>query len=116
MVHFIPGKFELILLVVLLFALPWIGIHFINTFFHGWAKRLTKGDVISLPKVSTAIIVSALFVLMFFIVGLILKFQAQWFFGVTEGGVFELTCLFAVAWLAGYLVPGAPGGLGVRRP
>jgi hypothetical protein len=47
--------------------------------------------------------------------GLMLKLQAQWFFGVTEGSVFELTCLFAVAWLAGYVVPGAPGGLGVRE-
>lgn len=114
-VRLIPGRFELILLIVLLFGLPWIGIHFVNTFFPGLAKRLTQGDVIPLPKVSTAIIVSALFISNFFIVGLILKFQAQWFFGVAEGSVFELTCLFAIIWLAGYLVPGAPAGLGVRE-
>lgn len=114
-VRLIPGKFELILLITLLPALPWIGIHFINTCFPRLAKWLTKDSMIPLPKVSTAIIVSALCITSFTIMGLILKLQAQWIFGVAESSVFELTCLFSIAWLAGYLVPGAPAGLGVRE-
>ena len=47
--------------------------------------------------------------------GLTLKLQARWLFRVGDGSVMELTCLFAVAWVAGYLTPGAPGGLGVRE-
>jgi len=111
----IPGKFELFLFVILLLALPWLGIHFVNSYIPNLAKWLTKNDLIPLPKVSTAIIVSTLCFTSFFIMGLILKIQAQFFFGITEGSVFELTCLFAIAWLAGYLAPGAPAGLGVRE-
>lgn len=113
--NYIPGEFELVLLASFLMALPWIGIHTANSCFPGLAKRLTKGGVIPFPKVSTAIIVSGISLLSFFLLGLILKIQAQWIFGVAEVDVFELTCLFAIAWLAGYLVPGAPGGLGVRE-
>jgi uncharacterized membrane protein YbhN (UPF0104 family) len=46
---------------------------------------------------------------------LILKLQAQFLFGVTNGSVLALTCLFSLAWVAGYLTPGAPGGLGIRE-
>ncbi|MDD5267454.1 MAG: lysylphosphatidylglycerol synthase domain-containing protein [Methylococcales bacterium] len=113
--HSIPGGYELIPIITLLLALPWIGIYFVNTFFPGLAKLLTKNDLIPLPKVSTAIIVTTLFISSFFIMGLILKLQAQCFFGVTKGNVFQLTCLFSIAWLAGYLVPGAPAGVGVRE-
>jgi len=52
---------------------------------------------------------------LFFIMGMVLKFQSHWFFGIREGNILEFTCLLAMAWLAGFLVPGAPGGLGIRE-
>ena len=113
--NYIPDKFELFLIVIFLVALPWIVIHSINAYFPNLSKRIAQGNVIPAPKISTAIFVSALFIASFLIVGLILKIQAQWFFGYPDGNVFELTCLFSIAWLAGYLVPGAPAGLGVRE-
>jgi len=109
------GPVQLGLGVVLLLFMPWLGIGFLNRCLPGLAKRLSGGSAIATPKLSTALAVAVLFLLCFVVMGLILKLQAQWFFGVTEGGIFELTCLFAIAWLAGYLVPGAPGGLGVRE-
>ncbi len=51
----------------------------------------------------------------FLLTGIILKIQAQWYFGVANVDLLQLTCLFAVAWVAGYLTPGAPGGVGVRE-
>jgi len=101
--------------VALLLFLPWLGIGFLNRYLPGLVKRLTGEDAIVAPRLGTALAVAILFLLCFLMMGLMLKLQAQWFFGVTEGSVFELTCLFAVAWLAGYVVPGAPGGLGVRE-
>jgi glycosyltransferase 2 family protein len=100
---------------VLLMAVPWLGIAFLNRCLPGLAKRLSGGGTIASPGLGTAMAVAVLFLLCFVIMGLILKLQAQWFFGVTGGGVFELMCLFSIAWLAGYLTPGAPGGLGVRE-
>jgi hypothetical protein len=109
------GPLQLFFGVVLLFILPWMGIRFLNRYLPGLANRLSGGSAIAAPKMSTALTVSVLFLLCFVLMGLILKLQAQWLFGVSEGSVFELTCLFAIIWLAGYLVPGAPAGLGVRE-
>ena len=109
------GPLQLGLGVALLFFMPWLGIGFLNKYLPKLAKRLSGGGVIATPKLLTALMVAVLFLLCFVIMGLILKLQAQWFFGVTKGNVIELTCLFSVAWLAGYLLPGAPAGLGVRE-
>jgi hypothetical protein len=109
------GPLNLGLGVALLLFMPWLGIGFLNKYLPKLAKRLSGGGVIATPKLLTAVIVAVLFLLCFVIMGLILKLQAQWFFGVTKGNVIELTCLFSVAWLAGYLLPGAPAGLGVRE-
>lgn len=100
---------------ILLLLMPWLGIIFLNKFLPKLVKRLSGCSKINTPRLRTALVVAALFSLCFVLMGLILKLQAQFFFGVTEGGVFELACLFAIAWLAGYLVPGAPGGLGIRE-
>lgn len=109
------GALQLGLGMVVLLSMPWFGIGFLNKYLPRLAQRLSGGGVIVSPRLHTALLSSILFLLSFMIMGLILKLQAQWFFGVTEGSVFELTCLFSIAWLAGYLVPGAPGGLGVRE-
>lgn len=109
------GPVQLGVGVAFLLFTPWLGIGFVNRFLPGLAKRLSGGGRIDAPRLITALAVAVLYLLCFVVMGLILKLQAQWFFDVTAGSVFELTCLFAIAWLAGYLVPGAPGGLGVRE-
>ena len=114
-VDFQLGPFQLGLGVIFLLFMPWLSIGFLNKYLPGLINRLSGGGTIAPPSLRTALTVAVLFLLCFVVMGIILKLQAQWFFGVTVGGVFELTCLFAIAWLAGYLVPGAPGGLGVRE-
>lgn len=108
------GLLPLSIGVAALLLLPWIGIGLLN---HCFPKLLMRYSVekIDAPKLSTAIFAAALFLLCFLITGLILKLQAQWLFGVVDGNLFELTGVFAIVWLAGYLTPGAPGGLGVRE-
>lgn len=109
------GPVQLGLGVALLLFTPWIGITLLNRYLPSLAKRLSGGERVAAPRLRTALAVAVLFLLCFVVMGVILKLQAQWFFGVTASSVFELTCLFSIAWLAGYLVPGAPGGLGVRE-
>lgn len=106
---------QISLIAILLFFMPWLGIKFLNTYLTKLVKKFFGCDTIAAPKLYTVLIVGILFLLCFFLMGLILKLQAQWFFGVAQGNVLELTCLFSIAWLAGYLVPGLPGGLGVRE-
>lgn len=101
--------------IVCLLFVPYLGIGLLNRCLPGLVRRLSGGYAISSPRLCSALAVAVLFLMCFVVMGLILKLQAQWLFGITDGSVFELTCLFAVAWLAGYLTPGAPGGLGVRE-
>ena len=109
------GPLELALVIALLMFLPWFIVNLLNRFAPSLAKRLSGGGLIKAPRLITALVVALIFLVNFGIMGVILKFQAVWFFDVTGGSIFQLTCLFAVAWVAGYIVPGAPGGLGVRE-
>ena len=106
---------ELMLLFLVAVILPIFGIRFINIFLPGIARKLSGGDHIREPRLLTALIVSCLFLLNFLIMGIIIKLQAHWIFGQINGGILELTCLFAIAWIMGYLMPGAPAGLGIRE-
>jgi hypothetical protein len=106
---------ELAGMVVALVLTPWAGAWGLNRFLPGMVQRLMGGGGISLPRVPTALAVSLLYLLCFLLLGATLKLQAVWLFDVQAGSVIELTCLFAAAWLAGYLVPGAPAGLGIRE-
>ncbi len=117
----LPGWFSTVglpgiaLLAFVTIVAPWAAIRFMNTYLPRVARRVSEEERIPEPGLRTALLVAALFVACFFLSGLTLKLQAQWVFGAMEGSMLELTCLFAIAWVAGYLTPGAPGGLGVRE-
>ncbi len=117
----IPGfqfelrPFNLLLLFAFLFFIPWVSLVLLNRCLPRLIKRFSKVGMITTPRFFTMIVVTALLCLCFGIMGLILKLQAQWFFGVPGAGLLKMTGLFAIAWLAGYLLPGAPGGLGMRE-
>jgi hypothetical protein len=109
------GVIELSLLFIVAVLLPMFGIRFINFFLPGIARKLSSEENIVEPRPLTSLMVSGLFLLNFLIIGVVINLQAHWIFGRVDGGILELTCLFAIAWIAGYLVPGAPAGLGVRE-
>lgn len=109
------GVLELVAATLLLLALPWAGIQLVNRLAPGLSRRVGGGQLVSPPKAATALTVSALMVICFLLLGASLKLQAEWFFQVQEVPWLPLTCLFTAAWLVGYVVPGAPGGLGVRE-
>lgn len=94
---------------------PWVGAVLLNRFFRSLVFKITGNERIEAPTLSCVVVVVILFLFCFFSFGLIIKLQAMYLFGVNSGGVFQLTCLFAVAWVGGYVLPGAPGGLGVRE-
>jgi len=103
------------LIILFLTFLSWFGMNFLNKFAPVLTKRLSaKYKIIAHPQ-TTSIAVMLLFFVSFLITGLILKLQALWFFNVATGSVFELTCLFSIVWIAGYLTLGSPAGLGVRE-
>jgi len=106
---------QLSVIVALLMSTPWVGIWVIKRFLPHLAARLVGGGTIALPRISTALVVSVAYLLCFVLLGGMVKLQAVSLFGVHTGSFIQLTCLFAAAWLAGYVVPGAPAGLGIRE-
>jgi glycosyltransferase 2 family protein len=94
---------------------PYLGARLFNRLFPALSRKLGHGTPLNPPRAITAIVVSALMMLCFCILGTVLQLQTLVLFGHAEGHWMELTLLYTVAWTAGYLVPGSPGGLGVRE-
>jgi len=81
-----------------------------------WALRQEiEISSVRMPPQRTIWQVSSLYVLNYLILGLVLHIIASQIFGEVKGGIFLLSGIFAVAWIAGFLTPGAPAGLGVRE-
>jgi len=110
---FTPGR--LIPLFVLLIALPWIGIFVLNHFLPRLSEALGKGQKIVPPSIGAAAFLTSVFLGTFVIFGLMLKVQSSTLFDTPDVGVITFMLLFASAWVAGYLIPGAPGGVGIRE-
>lgn len=100
---------------VLLLTLPSIGLKLMNRFAPKVSLWLGGGKPVLEPRFKTALMVTALMLLCFFLLGGALHLQAKWIFGASESSLIAVTTLFTAAWLMGYLIPGAPGGLGVRE-
>lgn len=111
----IPNTSLMALLGLTVAISPWLAVWLLNRFLPGLSRRLGSGRLVALPRFGTAVAVAGGFILCFFIFGVMLKVQATYLFGVTEGSILTFTLMFTSAWIAGYLLPGAPGGLGVRE-
>ena len=111
----IPDTWVLVSLGIAVAISPWLGVLVLNRFMPKVSRWLGGGRLVALPRFHTAIGVAAGFILCFFIFGLMLKIQATYLFGVEAGDILTFTLMFTSAWIAGYLLPGAPGGLGVRE-
>lgn len=81
-----------------------------------WAQRKEiEISSVHMPPLRTFWLVSLLYVVNYLILGLVLFIIASQVFGEERGGILLLSGIFAVAWIAGFLTPGAPAGLGVRE-
>ncbi len=81
-----------------------------------WAMR--RGEAprrIHLPSARAFSVISLLYVINYLILGLVVYLIATRVFHAQGGGVPLLTGIFAVAWIIGFITPGAPAGLGVRE-
>jgi hypothetical protein len=78
------------------------------------ARLMGEGDV-TLPGVAPTLVCVALYGVNFVLAGFAVDLLAQGPLAASESRFVLLTGVFAVAWVAGYVTPGAPGGLGVRE-
>jgi hypothetical protein len=100
---------------IALFVAPWIGITLIRRAFPSIIGRIFAGGELRAPRWIAALKVSALYVGCYVCLGVALDLQAIFVFGAQSQALLQVSGFFALAWLAGYLLPGAPAGLGVRE-
>jgi glycosyltransferase 2 family protein len=96
-------------------VLPWLSVKVLNTVLPKLSRKVGGGELLRLPRLRTSLLVSLLILINFMMLGYVLKLQAEVFFASPEVDWLSITLLFSSAWVAGYVVPGAPGGLGVRE-
>ena len=94
---------------------PWAAWGVVKVFFPKIVARITDGGHIVLPRLGTLMLVSLLYLISFVAVALLMDMHARILFGAQTSHIFMLTVVFAWSWIAGYITPGAPAGLGVRE-
>ena len=109
------GPWQLLLGCLVLVIAPWPAILILNRVLPGLSQRLNNGKLMTVPSFRVAMQVGIGLLLCFVMLGVSVTAQVRGLFGVDEGHVGMFVLLFAAAWTAGYLVPGAPGGVGVRE-
>lgn len=103
------------LLVLAVVALPPLGTLILDRWRPAFMERLLGDKSVTLPPLSITAACMLLYVAVFCINGLGLAILGEGLVGKGLEHLVLLIGLFSVAWLAGFVVPGAPGGIGVRE-
>jgi uncharacterized membrane protein YbhN (UPF0104 family) len=106
---------RLILLFLFLLSLPWLGIVVLNRFLPSLSKILGRGQKINPPSAIASALLTMVLLTSFVIFGLMLSVLANALFDISHVEVVTFVLLFTSAWVSGTLIPGAPGGIGVRE-
>lgn len=111
----LPSVFQLVLVIIAGITLPIIGGWVIFRWRPGPLRMLFGEAEVITPGIRPLLFCLLIYMLCFFLMGLASDLLSRSLFGVTESYVCLLTGAFAVAWVAGFITPGAPAGLGVRE-
>ncbi|MBU4185570.1 MAG: flippase-like domain-containing protein [Proteobacteria bacterium] len=111
----LPSVFQLVLAIIAGITLPIIGGWVIFSWRPGPLRMLFGDAEVITPGIRPLLFCLLIYMLCFFLMGLASDLLSRGLFGVTESYVCLLTGAFAVAWVAGFITPGAPAGLGVRE-
>ena len=106
---------QLVWVLPLALVAPWLGIKVVNTFLPKLSMKIGGGQLLRLPRLRTALFVSLLILVNFMQQGYIVKLHAEYLFATPDVDWFSIALLYSSAWVVGYVVPGSPGGLGVRE-
>lgn len=115
-IPYMPPLWVFFLIAVGIIGLPLLLVNFLNSRYR--PKFLVKkiGDQkIRLPKLISFIKCTILFSLSFLAMGLLSQIIVRYFFEIDGNFFFLLTGVYTVSWIAGYLIPGAPAGMGIRE-
>jgi len=81
----------------------------------GRLRRILGNGSITIPSLPILLTCLLMYILCFLLMGVAAEILAQHLFGASESHILLLVGAFAIAWVAGFLAPGAPAGIGVRE-
>ncbi|MBW2738846.1 MAG: flippase-like domain-containing protein [Deltaproteobacteria bacterium] len=111
----LPSVSQLSLAIIAGITLPVIGGWILFRWRPGPLRLLFAEAAVVTPGIRPLSYCLLIYMLDFFLMGLASDLLSRSLFAVTESHVCLLTGAFAVAWVAGFITPGAPAGLGVRE-
>ena len=111
----LPAGWALALTGVGLCGAVWFGTRMLLAFLAERWRRFSGNSAFHRPAIPVVALCCLLYSGNFLLMGLMLDLLASNLFDVQSSEVLLLTGIYAVAWVLGFLMPGAPGGLGVRE-
>lgn len=111
----IPGIWVIAFAGVAAALAPLAGARLLERWRPGPLRRLLEEGTITLPSSPILLSCFVIYVGNYLLMGAILYIIATQGFGLENVDYWLLTGIFAVAWVVGFIAPGAPGGLGVRE-
>ncbi len=111
----LPSPLVLVLFALGMAVVPLVAVQVLKRWRPEFLRRQLDQVAISAPSATTLVICFFLYLLVFLILGLMLYLVVRGVFDGTPAPYWLLAGVFALAWVAGFLTPGAPGGLGVRE-
>jgi len=112
----LAAPWKVVLLAAGAVAVPFLLVHVLERWFPETLRRRTGVDRLPRPSVATLGGTMALYALSFACWGLAFELLARGLFGAPpETAWGRAVPAFALAWVAGFVTPGAPAGLGVRE-
>ncbi len=103
------------LVLVLALIVPNLMILLFNLLSETFRRKLGFAGKIKRPPEHVVLGCYALYFLNSLLNGFLLLVGVHWLFGIPGANVFFVVSLYAVTWLLGFIIPGAPGGIGVRE-
>jgi len=110
-----PTVFQLAVVAVLAIAFPILVGWVLLKWRPGPLGQILGDAAVNTPSPGVLLKCLMLYLLCFLFMGIASDLLVRGLFGVKESRIFLLTGTFAVAWVAGFLAPGAPAGIGVRE-
>jgi hypothetical protein len=111
----IPSLWQIMLLIIAAAMIPLIGYWTLNYWRPHFIQKLFGVEKIESPNMPILVVCFLLYSANLFLNGLIMVILSQNLFGVEGSQIWLLSGIFAIAWVAGFLTPGSPAGLGVRE-
>lgn len=111
----IPPLWSFFVILICVIVAPFILFRFINNNRPRFLKKRIGEDKILIPHIKVVVECILYYALGFILMGLLTGIIAKSFFNVDGNYYILLTGIYIISWIAGYLMPGAPAGMGIRE-